>query len=99
MFPEKHVVWCYNERHHGKGPMDSVGGTVKNVVFRKVKSGKVTIYSPEQFTEAVQKFITAIHSIYLLQNANIIEPKNIACAKKIKDTLKIHKFEKNRWNW
>ena len=23
------VTWCYNERHHGKGPMDGVGGTIK----------------------------------------------------------------------
>lgn len=27
------VEWCYNERHHGKGPMDEIGGTIKNKVF------------------------------------------------------------------
>ena len=37
--PEKSLSWFYNERHHGKGPMDGVGGTVKNVIFRKIKSG------------------------------------------------------------
>ena len=27
----------YNERHHGKGPMDGVGETVKNMIFQHVK--------------------------------------------------------------
>ena len=34
VLPNKSLTWSYNERHHGKGPMDGVGGTVKNVVFR-----------------------------------------------------------------
>ena len=38
MLPKKSLTWCYNERHHGKGPMDGVGGTVKNAVYREVKS-------------------------------------------------------------
>ena len=43
------IEWHYNESHHGKGPMDSVGGTVKNVVFQKVKYGHIVIDSPKQF--------------------------------------------------
>ena len=39
ILPKKSFMWLSNERHHGKGPMDGLGGTVKNVVFRKVKSG------------------------------------------------------------
>ena len=27
------LEWHYMEAHHGKGPMDVVGGTIKNVVF------------------------------------------------------------------
>ena len=23
------ITWCYNERHHGKGPMDGIGGTLR----------------------------------------------------------------------
>ena len=45
ILPNKSLMWLYNERHHGKDPMDGVGGTVKNVIFRKVKSGQVVIYS------------------------------------------------------
>ena len=41
--PDIQVEWNYNEAHHGKGPMDGIGGTVKNVVYRQVKSGNVTI--------------------------------------------------------
>ena len=26
------LTWCYNERHHGKGPMDGIGGTLKNSI-------------------------------------------------------------------
>lgn len=36
IFSERSLTWLYNERHHGKGPMDVIGGTVKNVIFRKV---------------------------------------------------------------
>ena len=41
-------MWSYNERHHGKGPMDGVAGTVKNVIFSEVKSGKGR-YTPFEF--------------------------------------------------
>ena len=37
------LEWHYNEAHHGKGPMDGVGGTIKRVVFELVKSHKITI--------------------------------------------------------
>ena len=40
LFLENENFCFYNERHHGKCPMDVVGGTLKNVVFRKVKSGR-----------------------------------------------------------
>ena len=29
--PDYTIQWYYNERHHGKGPMDSVGRTVINM--------------------------------------------------------------------
>ena len=39
LFPGKSMSWFYNERQHGKGPMDGVGGTLEDVIFREVKSG------------------------------------------------------------
>ena len=43
------ISWFYNEMHQGNGPMDGVGGTLKNVVFRKVKSGQTVVQTPEGF--------------------------------------------------
>ena len=74
--------------------MDGVGGTVKNVIFRKVKSVKVVIYSPQEFAEAVKKFAPAIHAVYLTESENIVASVGIESARKIKDTLKIHTFER-----
>jgi len=45
------LEWHYNEAHHGKGPMDGVGGTIKNLDFRAVKSGKVLVRDPEEFLQ------------------------------------------------
>ena len=44
------LVWYYNERHNGKGPMDGIGGTIKHLIFRDVKSEKVIIKNAEHFT-------------------------------------------------
>ena len=71
--------------------MDGVGGTVKNVIFRKVKSGQVVINSSQEFSEAVKTFVPAIHGVYSLESKNIIEPKGIESSRKIKETRKIHK--------
>ena len=58
--------WHYNEAHHGKGPMDGIGGTVKNIVFKEVKSGRLSIKTPRQFVEAADKLV-AIDCLYLHQ--------------------------------
>ena len=40
--PDYTIQWYYNERHHGKGPMDGVGGTVKNTV-KPLNSGHLRV--------------------------------------------------------
>ena len=87
----KSLTWCYNERHHGKGPMDGVGGTVKNVVFRKAKSAQILIYSPREFCEAVNTFVSSILAVHLPESETIIEPKGIEVSRKIKEILTVHK--------
>ena len=48
LFPESYqVIRYYNERNHGKGPMDGIGDCVKDIVFRAVLSEKVVIHSPK----------------------------------------------------
>ena len=49
--PELLLEWNYNEAHHSKGPIDGIGGTITNAVFRQVKSGKVVINSPIEFCD------------------------------------------------
>ena len=78
VFPNKSLMWFYNERHHGKGPMD----------------GQMVINSPQEFSEAVKSFLPSINAVYLPESESIIEPKDIECAKKIKNTMKVHKLER-----
>ena len=77
-----------------KGSMDGIGGTVKNVILRKVKTGQLLVHSPIEFSEAVTKFVPSIHAVYLPENENIVEPEDIIMTRKIDQTLKIHKLEK-----
>ena len=91
------LSWFYNEKSHVKGPMNGVGGTVKNVVFREVKSGFLIIYTPFEFHEAATKYVPAIKSIYLSETKEpkFEEPKNIDQeVEKMVDTLKVHKVER-----
>ena len=91
LFPSKHLEWHYNEAHHGKGPMDGIGGTLKNQVFQHVKSGKITIKSPEEFCFHANKIIPSISSMYLPLTDILKEPDNVSQAPAIHGTLKIHK--------
>ena len=56
--------WHYNEAHHGKGPMDGIGGTIKNMIFRQVKAGKVIINSAEDFYNAANQFYPSITTLF-----------------------------------
>ena len=77
VLPEKTLSWYYNERHNGKRPIDGIRKTVKNAVFRNVKSGLLVVCSPLEFFKAMTKFVQSILSIYLRGNENFIEPEYI----------------------
>ena len=53
--PDYTIQWCYNEHHHGKGPTNGVGGTVKNVIFQHVKSKKCVINDAKDFAGYASK--------------------------------------------
>ena len=59
------VNWYYNERHHGKGPIDGIGGPIKNKVYRDVMSNKCLIKNAKDFAEYANKTINGIISIYM----------------------------------
>ena len=92
MFLNKSLCWFYNEGHHGKVPMDDVGGTIKNVIFLKVKSGQIVVYTPKKFSDPAMKFVLFIITVYLPKSNEIVEPERILQAPSIPETLSIHKF-------
>ena len=92
MFLNKSLYWFYNEGHHDKVPVDDVSGTIKNVIFRKVKSGQIVFHTPKEFSDAVMKFLPSIITVYLPKSDEIVEPESIYQAPFISETLSIHKF-------
>ena len=64
----------YNERHHGKGPMDGIEGLLKNVVFRAVVSEKVVIHSPEAFAHYADSNIKGVSVLFMPTSEITEEP-------------------------
>lgn len=52
------LSWYYNEKSYGKGPINEVGGNVKNVIFRK----------PSEFHKVVLKYVPTTKSIYFAED-------------------------------
>ena len=76
--------------------MDGIGGTVKNIVFRKVKSGFLTIDSPFEFYQAIKNYVPAIKCVYISNEDVFDEPENMEQEFiPIRETLKIHKIERS----
>ena len=59
--PDYNIQWYYNEHHHGKNPMNSVGGTVENMFLSK----KCVINGAKDFIEYANKIIIGISCLYL----------------------------------
>ena len=72
--------------------MDDVGGTIKNVILRKVTSGQIVVHTPKEFPDAAMKFVPSIITPYLPKSDEIVEPESIHQAQSIPETLSIHKF-------
>ena len=92
MFLNKSLCWYYNEGHHGKVPMDDVGETIKNVIFRKVKSGQIVVHTPKEFSDAAMKFVSSIITVYLPKSDEIVEPESIHQVPSIPETVLIYKL-------
>ena len=92
MFLNKSLRWYYNEGHHGKVPIDGEGETIKNVIFRKVKSGQIVAHTLKEFSDAAMKFVSSIITVYLPKSDEIVEPESIHQAPSIPETLLVHKL-------
>ena len=85
------------EAQHGKGPMDGVGGTIKNQVLKEVKFRRLSISALKEIAEFAQKLIPSIMSLYLPANSVLDEPEDIENAPAIPDTFQIRRL-KRRFN-
>ena len=92
MFLNKSLCWFYNEGHHGKVPMNEVGGTIQNVIFRKGKSGQIVVHKPKEFSDVAMKLVLSIITVYLPKSDEIVEPESVHQTPFISETLSIHKF-------
>ena len=78
-----------NESYHGKGPMDGVSDTIKNLFFREVKSERLVVESLDDFSVHAKHIVEEIVTIYL-RNEVFVEPTDTEEAPYIKGTLKVH---------
>ena len=72
--PDYTIQWYYNERHQGKSPMDSVGGTLKNMIFQHVKLKKCVINGNKDVAEHANKIINGISCHELAEKEFVAEP-------------------------
>ena len=91
MFLNKSLCWFYNERHQGEVPMDDLGETIKNVIFRKIQSGQIVVQTHKEFSGATIKSVPSIITLYLGRSYEIVESESIHQAPSIPKTLSIHK--------
>ena len=57
--------------------MDGVGGTIKNAMLRKVKSGEIVVNTRKEFSDGAMKFVPSILTVYLPKSDEIVEPESI----------------------
>ena len=75
--------------------MDGIGEMLKIVIFRKVNSGQLVVYSPLEFSEAVTNLFCQFTLYTYQKNENIVAPEDKSNAWKINQTSKIQKLERN----
>ena len=71
--------------------MDDVGGTIKNVIPRKVKSGQIVVHTPKDFSDTAMKLVPSIISVYFPKSDEIVEPESIHQAPSIPETHSTYK--------
>ena len=67
--------------------MDGIAEIIKRVVFRMVKSNKITIHKAGKFAAETSKSMPSIHSIYFSLDDKIIEPSFVKVAPYVQGLL------------
>ena len=52
---KKAIVWNYFATSHGKGPVDGIGGALKQTVWKKVHQWKTIVTNPDSFVNAASE--------------------------------------------
>ena len=73
-----------------KGPMNGIGGIIKNKASLDVKSGIVHVNDATSFAEYADLATGNIKSLYILVNHVFEDPRDIDSAPKIPFTLTVH---------
>ena len=71
--------------------MDGVGGTIKNQVYKELKSGRLVIDTPQEFAMAAQTLVPTITTIYLPESEMLQELNATENVPVVPETLQIHK--------
>ena len=87
------MQWHCNEAHHGKRPMNGIGGTVKKMVFRKNKAERAIINPAIEICEVANR-VTSVTSLYQSKNDIMREPDDMEKSPSIPNTLSRHKIER-----
>ncbi|KAJ4429173.1 hypothetical protein ANN_26176 [Periplaneta americana] len=91
-----YLDWSFFATAHGKGPIDGIGGTVKQAVWRRVLQGNVVISSAKEFYECAKHACPNINVLFLSSDdmsydRTILSEKwNAAQPKPIPNLHKIH---------
>ena len=85
------IVWDYFEALYGKGPMDGIRGTIKNMVFKKVLSGSTVINTPKEFAEFTNT-VSTISCLYLPNEDLLQEPDHVKDCTPTPNTIKTLKI-------
>ena len=75
--------------------MDSIGGTMKRVVYGLVKSRHISTNTAKEFAAEASKCVPSIKSLYMSQEDEIIEPSFVKNAPVIKGTLDVHYIKRD----
>lgn len=73
------LSWHFSATSHGKGAIDGVGGTLKRLVWRRVKARHCEVRNAEEFAMAVCLSGSTIETVFISsedidKDYSIIEP-------------------------
>ena len=87
------LTWNFFATSHGKGVVDGLGGTVKRVVWRHVRSGQVHIRTAEEYTKIAEQCNPEIHLQFVAKgDLGQIKPQLDAKGEDVLAVPKTHKM-------